>query len=1033
MSEQTASPTPTPKRRRRRTLWILGLLAILLVLLIAAAPWIVAHTGLRDEAINAILASPSVKASSESASFGWFSPLSVHGLRLNSKNNHLDIRVEDIAAERTPWQLWSSAPDLGPIKVEKPHVRLELPLDVEIREPGNRLEPTFSAVVTDASLTLHRSGQDEADVDVDGVNMTVRVVKAEEGRALTVDPLVIFDRRKLSSRLANNLVHLFVPTMSETPQVSGEVSLALDKLHVPLGVSRDQAVKRMELEGKLVLHEVSGKVKNPMGQALIQLVADMNGKDSSNVVHLAHNDEIRFHVRDGRLHHEGLRIGFPDVDPELVLTSRGSVGLDRTVDLFVEIPRLDRALRERIGPAKCHITGTIANPKIAVENASLVLRRPDRKDPIIAADGINLNMHVETVASGLALVVEPVEVFKRSKLNLGVASGLLKLLAPDVDAERQVTGEISLSFNKLHIPLGVDRDEALKQLEAEGKLTLRQVASEVKSPMWHALIKVLADMNGMHPPDVIRLRADAEIPFQMHNGRLHHEGLRIGFPDIDPELVVSSRGSIGMDETLDLFVELPRLDRALRKELGPARCHITGTISRPKITVENGSLVLRRHDRKEPIIAAEGINLSMRVEDAAAGRVLAVEPFEVFRKTKLSLGVASGLLTLLAPDVHGDRQVDGEISLSFSKLRIPLGVPSDQELKHLEAEGNLTLHQVSSEVKSPLWQGLLRLLADMNDKQPVNVIRLAANAEIPFKARDGRLYHEGFRIGFPEIDPELMIRSRGSIGVDETLDLYLELPQLGKDKRDKGPLQCHVGGTIREPKIAVRDASLVIRLKESDKAVLTVDNVNLSFSVEDSKNGSMLTLAPVTIFKKQKLTPAVGDQLLHLIVPTLADLTGVQGEISLSFETFRVPLGVTKSEFEKRVELAGKLQLDQVSVSVKTPLLETLVKVLADMYGKKPSDVVRVVKTADIRFQVRDGRMYHEGLRFGFPDISPDLLITSQGSVGFDKSLDFVLTVPSVLVDKNDLEIKKAPPVHFRITGTIDKPIVTKIKDEKDK
>src|SRR6516164_4664328 len=166
MSEPTAASTPTPKRRTFRILRILGILAILLVLLIAAAPWIVAHTGLRDEAINAILASPSVKASSESASFGWFSPLSVHGLRLNSTNNHIDIRVEDIAAERTPWQLWSSAPDLGPIKLEKPHVRLELPLDVEIREPGNRLEPTLTAIVRDASLTLHRSGQDEADVDV---------------------------------------------------------------------------------------------------------------------------------------------------------------------------------------------------------------------------------------------------------------------------------------------------------------------------------------------------------------------------------------------------------------------------------------------------------------------------------------------------------------------------------------------------------------------------------------------------------------------------------------------------------------------------------------------------------------------------------------------------------------------------------------------------------------------------------------------------------------------------------------------------
>ena len=143
MSEQPAANSPAPpnppapKRRRRRILRILGILALLLVVLVVAAPWIVAHTGLRDRAINAILASPSVTASSESASFGWFSPLSVHGLGLNSTNKRIDIRVDDIAAERSPLQLLASSPDLGTIRVDKPHVRLELPLDLKIEGPAS--------------------------------------------------------------------------------------------------------------------------------------------------------------------------------------------------------------------------------------------------------------------------------------------------------------------------------------------------------------------------------------------------------------------------------------------------------------------------------------------------------------------------------------------------------------------------------------------------------------------------------------------------------------------------------------------------------------------------------------------------------------------------------------------------------------------------------------------------------------------------------------------------------------------------------
>src|SRR5262245_55223414 len=126
--------------------------------------------------------------------------------------------------------------------------------------------------------------------------------------------------------------------MSDIPQISGAVSLSLDKLRIPIGVPRDQAVKHKEVEGKLVLHYLSTDVGNPMRQALVQLVAEMNGKDASRVVRLVQDAGIRFRVRDGRLHHEGLRVGFPDIDPELQLTSRGSVGLDKTLDLFVGLP-----------------------------------------------------------------------------------------------------------------------------------------------------------------------------------------------------------------------------------------------------------------------------------------------------------------------------------------------------------------------------------------------------------------------------------------------------------------------------------------------------------------------------------------------------------------------------------------------------------------------------------------------------------------------------------------------------------------------
>ena len=67
-----------------------------------------------------------------------------------------------------------------------------------------------------------------------------------------------------------------------------------------------------------------------------------------------------------------------------------------------------------------------------------------------------------------------------------------------------MTGETSLSFNKLRVPLGVATDGAVRQFEADGKFTLHQVSSDVKSPMWQALIHLLADLKGMQPVGTIR-------------------------------------------------------------------------------------------------------------------------------------------------------------------------------------------------------------------------------------------------------------------------------------------------------------------------------------------------------------------------------------------------------------------------------------------------------------------------------------------------------------------------------------------------
>src|SRR5262249_28107114 len=161
----------------------------------------------------------------------------------------------------------------------------QLPLDVKIEKP-HRLEPTFTAIVRDAALTVRLSKKDEPVIDLDGIDLTIRVEKTGEGRLLTLDPVVIFDKRKVSPKLVNKLVHLFEPTLGDSPRVTGEISLALDKLRVPLGIPRDQLARRIEVEGKLRLDQVSTEVNTPLQKALVKLVAEMNDKHPHKVERL---------------------------------------------------------------------------------------------------------------------------------------------------------------------------------------------------------------------------------------------------------------------------------------------------------------------------------------------------------------------------------------------------------------------------------------------------------------------------------------------------------------------------------------------------------------------------------------------------------------------------------------------------------------------------------------------------------------------------------------------------------------------------
>lgn len=1025
MSDQSTGNT-VPKKRKR-LFWLAAVLLLFLVIAGFATPWIIANTGLRDRLINAIMGTPNLTASTKAASFGWFSPLRIEEVEITGKLNRFRVDVENLTAARSWPMLLVFSPDLGTITVEKPHAQLILPLG----ERGSRstiVSPTFTAEVHDAALTVQTPEVDGPIIDVDGIDLTLHIDKAGEDRVLTLDPVDIFTRRKLTTTVCSRLLQLISPALNDATHVDGEYSLTVNKLRIPIGVPEDQLIAGIELEGELALHKVSMEAEGPMLQAIGKVLADLYGLEMPETIRVVKDTEIKFQARDGRLFHEGLQLGLPDIDPALQVKSWGSVGLDETLDLHLEVPRLDAAKRTESGPVACHITGTIHDPRLSAKDASLVIRLPNYAEPLIDVDGVDLVMRVEDSPAGHVLAVDPVQVLDREKIDRQLASSFLHLIEPDLRYSPELLGEVSLAFDTLRIPLE-RRDEGwAKQLEIRGKMVIHQIATVAKDPLRQAIVKLLADLYDKEPKEIVRISQDTEVDFHLHDGRLHYSGLCLGFPNIDPALQVVSQGSVGLDETLDLQVEIPRLDKAKFAERGPVLCHVTGTVSCPRVSIKDASLVVRSPNSPEALIDVDGVDLSMQVEESPTGPILTVDPFDVLKREKISTHLTSALVHLIAPGLRDSPEMSGEVSLSVDKVEIPLGRSKDQWLKQAQVDGHLTLHQVTSRIHKPMRLALVKLLADLYGKDASEVVRLAQDTDVEFHLRDGRVHYQGLKLGFPDIDPALQVDSRGSLGLDETVDIVVDLPRLDKAKlAERGPVHCRISGSLDNPKLSLKDGSLVVRLPGYDQPVLDVDGIDLAMSVETEKDVPMLVFAPTKVLDRQELTAGLIDELLALVAPTLGDVADIRGAVSLSLDRFRVPLGVSKEQFIHEVELAGRLQLHDISTSVETPLLSAMVKVLADLYDKTPSEVVRVVKNADVSFEVKEERLFHEGLRIGFPDISPELLVTSRGSVGLDKSLDLVLEMPAVLA-----KVAEGTPsdlVRFRITGTIDSPNVVELEE----
>ncbi len=330
--------TSATRPRRRWLRWLAGLF-LLLLLFIGFLPNLAALPAFRNRLIAALFAKFDAKVSVGDVSLGWFSPLSVTDLSIQpADNDRAAIAVHQLNGDLPLWKLIFGH-SFGTFQVEKGE------LFVKFDKDGSNLGRLLRGIggsqfgrragtleIVDGRLLLQ--GPNSAQPwQMDQVSLNLKFIPAAE----SAEGVAVFEgtqaklmtNAELTPETANDIFKYIVPLLAETTRTSGRVSLELASFHWPLGKA-----EQAKLQGTLTLHSVDvapGPVFHSLG-GLIELPSL-----ATTSIQIAKDDVVTFDMHDGRVNHENLLFALAMLQPELMVRSHGSVGLDETLDWYIDL------------------------------------------------------------------------------------------------------------------------------------------------------------------------------------------------------------------------------------------------------------------------------------------------------------------------------------------------------------------------------------------------------------------------------------------------------------------------------------------------------------------------------------------------------------------------------------------------------------------------------------------------------------------------------------------------------------------------
>jgi hypothetical protein len=216
------------------------------------------------------------------------------------------------------------------------------------------------------------------------------------------------------------------------------------------------------------------------------------------------------------------------------------------------------------------------------------------------------------------------------------------------------------------------------------------------------------------------------------------------------------------------------------------------------VQIVGGTLAVHGPGNAQPWIVAP-VNLAMELAPPASGEGAAELVFAkgpVVDHVELTSPVCGELLKYVLPVLSETTGISGQFSVALDGWRVPLDDPG-----RATGSGQFSIHRM--DVSSMMLQRLSESL------HIPPTVRLAEGSVVQFKMAGRRVEHQGLTFG----TPQLMLRTQGSVGLDQSLDLLAEIavnPALGGQLAQapllKQTLQIPIHGTFTRPRADLRQA-----------------------------------------------------------------------------------------------------------------------------------------------------------------------------------------------------------------------------------